>query len=143
MGNKKPFDKDRLYKMLEDNGINSVRGLCDEDDSLCYGGKYVSRKTIERACQTGEVSNRTLSILSEALDCTPEFLMGLDVIVTNDMENTKHVVYLSDGRQAMFNAAYTGEIRSADNIGIIPFYDANDNLIAEFKSACVLGWVRL
>ncbi len=139
------FNKERLYEALHMNNIDSVRALCDdENNSLCYGGHYVSRKTIERACQTGKISSRTLDILSKTLDCTPEFFTAPDVIVNDDKVNSKHVVYLSDGRQAMFYAAYVdGPYIRTDDIKLLSFLDKDDNLIAEFKSACVLGWMRL
>lgn len=138
------FNKERLYEALRMNDIDSVKALCDDkNDSLCYGGHYVSRKTIERACQTGKISSRTLYILSRALDCTPEFFTAPDVIV-KDIVNVKHVVYLSDGRQAMFYAAYAEEpYRSNNETKVLSFYNSNDDLMAEFKSACVLGWMRL
>lgn len=146
------FSKERLYEALQDNGINSVRELCDDaNDSLCYGGHYVSRKTIERACQTGLISNRTLDILSRALDCTPEFLMGVVVKVTDDLDQC--IVYMSDNREVT--------VKGKD---LYWFYEKDDNdkymcrfygdridedgkvyrgIVAEFCAAVCYGIVRV
>ena len=147
------FNKERLYEALQMNGINSVRELCDENDSLCYGGNYVSRKTIERACQTGKVSVRTLEILSRALDCTPEFLMGIVVEVKDDEKLDQCIVYMSDNREIIVKGKniYWFYEKDDNDKYVCRFYgdrmDENGEdyrcIIAEFCAAVCYGIVRV
>lgn len=145
------FSKERLYEALQDNGINSVRELCDDaNDSLCYGGHYVSRKTIERACQTGLISNRTLEILSRALDCTPEFLMGVIVKVTDDEKLDQCIVYMSDNRETLVkgkNLYWTYEKDDNGKYQCKFYADCPDGdgeyMVAEFCAAVCYGIVRI
>lgn len=147
------FNKERLYEALQDNGINSVRELCDTNDSLCYGGHYVSRKTIERACQTGEVTVRTLDILSRALDCAPEFFTAPDVIVKDDEKLDQCIVYMSDNREALVEGKNLYWSYEKDDNGKYQckFYadrmneDGEDYrcIVAEFCSAVCYGIVRV
>lgn len=146
------FNKERLYEALQDNGINSVRELCDTNDSLCYGGHYVSRKTIERACQTGEVTVRTLDILSRALDCTPEFFTAPDVIVKYDGLD-QCIVYMSDNREIMVKGKNLYWAYETDDNGkyMCRFYADRVNednedyrcIVAEFCAALCYGIVRV
>lgn len=144
------FNKERLYEALQDNGINSVRELCDTNDSLCYGGHYVSRKTIERACQTGEVTVRTLDILSRALDCTPEFFTAPDVIVKDDGLD-QCIVYMSDNREVTVkgrNLYWVYEKDGNDKYQCKFYADCPDNedrcyVVAEFCAAVCYGIVRV
>lgn len=144
------FNKERLYEALRTNGINSIRDLCDTNDSLCYGGEFVSRKTIERACQTGIVSVRTLNILSRALDCTPEFFTAPDVVVKEEVN--KCIVYLTDGRECTVKGKYLYWTSDEDinNRYVYRFYaeepdgtGAVEYKVAEFSAACVMGIVRV
>lgn len=142
------FNKEKLYEALRMNGINSIRDLCDTNDSLCYGGNYVSRKTIERACQTGKVSVRTLEILSRALDCTPEFFTSPDVVVKEETDQC--VVYLSDGRECTIKGSnlYWSEHKDFNDRYIYRFLAEEDDgtgvyTVAEFFTDCVMGIVRV
>lgn len=145
------FNKERLYEALQMNGINSIRDLCDTNDSLCYGGNYVSRKTIERACQTGKVSVRTLEILSRALYCTPEFFTSSDVVVKDDGLD-QCIVYLIDGREVQVKGfhLYWSERKDSKvpNKYVYIFYAEEDDgtgeyPVAEFSSAFVVGIVKV
>ena len=143
------FNKERLYEALHMNGINSVRELCGANETLCYGKEFVSRKTIERACQTGEISNRTLDILSKALDCTPEFFTAPDVIVKDDALD-QCIVYMSDNREVLVkgrNLYWTYE-KDDNSKYVCKFYaDCSDGdgeyLVAEFCAAVCYGIVRV
>ena len=143
------FNKERLYEALKMNGINSVRDLCDTNDSLCYGGNYVSRKTIERACQTGKVSVRTLDILSRALDCTPEFFTSPDVIIKDDGLD-QVIVYMIDSRECLVKGLnlYWNLEEDISNNYVYRFYaeepdGTGEHMEAEFCYACVVGIVRM
>ena len=144
------FNKERLYEALRMNGINSIRDLCDTNDSLCYGGEFVSRKTIERACQTGIVSIRTLNILSRALDCTPEFFTAQDVVIKEYVDQC--IVYLTDGRECTVKGLnlYWSEEKDSNNRYVYRFYAEEDDgtgaaeyKAAEFCAACIMGIVRM
>ena len=149
---KMEFNKERLYEALQMNGINSVRELCDENDSLCYGGHYVSRKTIERACQTGKVSVRTLEILSRALDCTPEFLTASDKIVEDDGID-QCIVYMTDGKECLVKGLHLYWVYERDAVDkyVYRFYGERVDedgkchafIEAEFRSPYVRGIVRI
>lgn len=144
------FNKERLYEALRMNGINSVRDLCGINDSLCYDGDYVSRKTIERACQTGMVSVRTLNILSRTLNCTPEFLTATDVVVKDDGLD-QCIVYMSDNREVTVKGRNLYWVYDKDDNGKYQckFYaDCPDNedrcyVVAEFCAAVCYGIVRV
>ena len=144
------FNKERLYEALRMNGINSVRDLCDTNDSLCYGGEFVSRKTIERACRSGIVSIRTLNILSRALDCTPEFFTAPDVIVKDDEKLDRCIVYMSDNREALVEGRnlYWTYVKDDNGKYTCKFYaDCSDGdgeyMVAEFCTAVCYGIVRI
>lgn len=122
------FNKERLYEALQMNGINSVRELCGVNDTLCYGGEFVSRKTIERACRTGIVSVRTLNILSKALDCTPKFFTAPDVIIKEDMDQC--IVYMSDNREILVKGT---------NLYWVCDKDINDRCVYRFYANCPDG----
>jgi hypothetical protein len=142
------FNKERLYEALRMNGINSVRELCGANETLCYGKEFVSRKTIERACQTGEISNRTLDILSKALDCTPEFFTAPDVIIKEDMDQC--IVYMSDNRETLVKGTnlYWVCDKDINDRCVYRFYaDCPDGdgeyMVAEFCAAVCYGIVRM
>ena len=140
------FNKERLYEALHMNDIKSVRELCDDaNDSLCYGGNYVSRKTIERACQTGKISSRTLDILSRALDCLPEFFTAPDVIIKDIDDIDECIVYMSDGREALVKGL---NLHWSYTQGVYKFYaDHPDSdgeyVVAEFFASICHGIVKI
>lgn len=143
------FNKERLYEALQANGINSVRELCRENDSIYYEGEFVCRKTIERACQDGEITTRSLRILAGALDRAPEFFTAPDVIVKDD-DLDRCIVYMTDNREVFVkghNLHWTYE--KVDIIGKynVRFYaekvgEYDDVMVAEFCAAVCYGIVR-
>ncbi len=144
------FNKERLYEALQSNGINSVRELCGTNDSVYYNREFVCRKTIERACQDGEITNRSLRILAGALHCTSEFLMGEVVKGVKDENVDQCIVYMSDNREILVKGRNLHWAYEKDDNGKYQcrFYadksgEYDEVMVAEFCAAVCYGIVRV
>ena len=161
------FSVENFNKAMRKAGFVSIKDMCNEyykdtitikyydQDKGNIIGETISRKTLNRALKDGEMSARSLNLFSILFNCTEEFLMGESEINEEteivDEEETIFVFVTTQQDPIMVNGSrlYWVSEKNDNGTDVYSFWSYKEGecddewKVAEIKSACVVGIVRV